>query len=55
LTGFGVGGPAQAPTDLLSIVRRNGPAAEADLDYDIPFDNKNFGQAPSQIIAEKND
>src|ERR1700749_5109650 len=27
---------------------------ETDLGYDIPFDNKNSGQALSQIIAEKN-
>src|SRR5271165_3055469 len=26
---------------------------KADLGYDIPFDNKNSGQALSQIIAEK--
>src|SRR5262252_9648736 len=29
-------------------------AVKADLGYDIPFDNKNSGQALSQIIAEKN-
>ncbi len=29
-------------------------AIKADLGYDIPFDNKNSGQAMSQIIAEKN-
>jgi putative spermidine/putrescine transport system substrate-binding protein len=28
-------------------------AVKADLGYDIPFDNKNSGQALSQIIAEK--
>ena len=28
-------------------------AIKADLGYDIPFDNKNSGQALSQIIAEK--
>src|SRR6516165_3348134 len=27
---------------------------KADLGYDIPFDNKNSGQALSQLIAEKN-
>ena len=29
-------------------------AVKTDLGYDIPFDNKNSGQALSQIIAEKN-
>jgi putative spermidine/putrescine transport system substrate-binding protein len=29
-------------------------AIKADLGYDIPFDNKNSGQALSQLIAEKN-
>src|SRR5262249_27631912 len=29
-------------------------AVKADLGYDIPFDNKNSGQALSQVIAEKN-
>jgi hypothetical protein len=28
-------------------------AVKSDLGYDIPFDNKNSGQALSQIIAEK--
>src|SRR4051794_23461837 len=28
-------------------------AIKADLGYDIPFDNKNSGQALSQLIAEK--
>src|ERR1700756_5867018 len=28
-------------------------AIKSDLGYDIPFDNKNSGQALSQIIAEK--
>src|ERR1700739_2319911 len=28
-------------------------SVKADLGYDIPFDNKNSGQALSQIIAEK--
>src|SRR6201987_2643812 len=29
-------------------------AIKTDLHYDIPFDNKNSGQALSQILAEKN-
>src|SRR5215472_15249228 len=28
-------------------------AVKADLGYDIPFDNKNSGQALSQLLAEK--
>ena len=30
-------------------------AIKADLNYDIPHDNKNLSQALSQILAEKND
>ena len=29
-------------------------AIKADLNYDIPHDNKNSGQALAQILAEKN-
>ncbi len=54
------GGPARAAdvicyncppqwADFASMLK----AVKADLGYDIPFDNKNSGQALSQIIAEK--
>lgn len=57
---FGVGRPARAAdvicyncppqwADFASMLK----AVKADLGYDIPFDNKNSGQALSQIIAEK--
>jgi putative spermidine/putrescine transport system substrate-binding protein len=58
---FGIGGPARAAdvicyncppqwADFASMLK----AVKTDLGYDIPFDNKNSGQALSQIIAEKN-
>jgi hypothetical protein len=61
LTAFAVARPARAAdvicyncppqrADFASMLK----AAKADLGYDIPFDNKNSGQAPPQIIAEKN-
>jgi putative spermidine/putrescine transport system substrate-binding protein len=57
---FGIRGSAQAAdvicyncppqwADFASMLK----AVKADLGYDIPFDNKNSGQALSQIIAEK--
>src|SRR6516162_11593848 len=58
---IGLAGPARAAdvicyncppqwADFASMLK----AVKADLGYDIPFDNKNSGQALSQIIAEKN-
>jgi putative spermidine/putrescine transport system substrate-binding protein len=60
LTAFDIGTPARAAdvicyncppqwADFASMLK----AVKADLGYDIPFDNKNSGQALSQIIAEK--
>ena len=60
LTAVATGTPAQAAdvicyncppqwADFASMLK----AIKADLGYDIPFDNKNSGQALSQLIAEK--
>ena len=55
------GNPPKRPTSSAIIVRRNGPTgprcsspSRPISSYDIPFDNKNSGQALSQILAEKN-
>ena len=58
LAALGIGGPARAAdvicyncppqwADFASMLK----AVKTDLGYDIPFDNKNSGQALSQIIA----
>src|SRR6201996_5626698 len=55
---------AQAPARAADVICYNCPpqwadfatmlkSIKSDLGYDIPFDNKNSGQALSQIIAEK--
>ncbi len=55
---------ARAPAEAADVICYNCPpqwadfasmlkAIKADLGYDIPFDNKNSGQALSQLIAEK--
>src|ERR1700746_2588131 len=60
LTAFDIGTPARAA----DVICYNCPpqwadfapmlkASKSDLGYDLPFDNKNSGQALSQIIAEK--
>jgi len=56
---------AQLPASAADVICYNCPpqwadfatmlkSIKADLGYDIPFDNKNSGQALSQLIAEKN-